>query len=197
MNYQIRSGIAKEYREDAARLYAIAFEKKFEKLLGSKDEVIDILKDGINTNYAFSVISESNELLGIVGYYHNNSSLMDIKFKKLKNKYGLFSGAYKKIILSILFFKKQDNKKQLLMDGIVVNNKFRGMGIGGALITKLVEFANVNKMSTIKLDVIDHNPAKKLYIRNGFVKTNHIKNLKIVKYLIGVSGLTTMVKTLY
>ena len=32
MNYQIRSGIAKEYREDAARLYAIAFEKKFEKL---------------------------------------------------------------------------------------------------------------------------------------------------------------------
>jgi ribosomal protein S18 acetylase RimI-like enzyme len=196
MNYQIKSGIAKEYREDAARLYAIAFEKKFEKLLGSKDEVIDILKDGINTNYSFSVISESNELLGIVGYYHNNSSLMDIKFKKLKNKYGLFSGAYKKIILSILFFKKQDNKKQLLMDGIVVNNKFRGMGIGGALITKLVEFANENKMSTIKLDVIDHNPAKKLYIRNGFVKTNHIKNLKIVKYLIGVGGLTTMVKTL-
>ena len=196
MNYQIKSGIAKEYREDAARLYAIAFEKKFEKLLGSKDEVIDILKDGINTNYSFSVISESNELLGIVGYYHNNSSLMDIKFKQLKNKYGLFSGAYKKIILSILFFKKQDNKKQLLMDGIVVNNKFRGMGIGGALITKLVEFANENKMSTIKLDVIDHNPAKKLYIRNGFVKTNHIKNLKIVKYLIGVGGLTTMVKTL-
>lgn len=196
MNYQIKAGIAKEHREDAARLYAIAFEKKFEKLLGSKDEVIDILKDGINTNYAFSVISESNELLGIVGYYHNNSSLMDIKFKKLKNKYGLFSGGYKKIVLSILFFKKQDNKKQLLMDGIVVNNNCRGMGIGGALITKLVEFANENKMSTIKLDVIDHNPAKKLYIRNGFVKTNHIKNLKIVKYLIGVGGLTTMVKTL-
>ena len=196
MNYQIKAGIAKEHREDAARLYAIAFEKKFEKLLGSKDEVIDILKDGINTNYAFSVISESNELLGIVGYYHNNSSLMDIKFKKLKNKYGLFSGAYKKIILSILFFKKQDNKKQLLMDGIVVNNNFRGMGIGGALINKLVEFANENKMSTIKLDVIDHNPAKKLYIRNGFVKTHHIKNLKIVKYLIGVGGLTTMVKKL-
>jgi hypothetical protein len=39
--------------------------------LGSKDEVIDILKDGINTNYAFSVISESNELLGIVGYYNS------------------------------------------------------------------------------------------------------------------------------
>jgi hypothetical protein len=27
MNYQIKSGIAKEHREDAARLYAIAFEK--------------------------------------------------------------------------------------------------------------------------------------------------------------------------
>ena len=196
MNYQIKAGIAKEHREDAARLYAIAFEKKFEKLLGSKDEVIDILKDGINTNYAFSVISESNELLGIVGYYHNNSSLMDIKFKKLKNKYGLFSGAYKKIILSILFFKKQDNKKQLLMDGIVVKNNFRRMGIGEALINKLVEFANENKMSTIKLDVIDHNPAINLYDRVGFVKTNHIKNLKIVKYLIGVGGLTTMVKKL-
>jgi GNAT superfamily N-acetyltransferase len=119
---------------------------------------------------------------------------MDIKLKKLIKKYGFFSGLYKKFIIFILFFKKRDNSKQLLMDGIFVKQK--GLGIGTVLLRRLEQFALANKMTSIKLDVIDHNPAKRLYEREGFVKTSHIKNMKIIKYLIGVDGLFTMVKRL-
>ncbi len=194
--YNIIKCIKPEHREDAARLYAEAFSKKFEKLLGNPDEVTEILKDCINTSYAFTAVSASNELLGLVGYHHKNSSLMDIKLKKLINKYGFFSGLYKKFIIFILFFKKRDNSKQLLMDGIVVNKK--GMGIGTELIKKLVDFATTEKMTSIKLDVIYRNPAKKLYQRLGFleVKGSRIKNPKFIKHLIGVEGLVVMIKKL-
>ena len=194
IEYSIKKGIETQHREEAAKLYAEEFSKKFEKLLGTPEEVTEILKDCINFNYAFTAISSKNELLGLVGFYHKRSSLMDVKLKKLIKKYGFLSGLYKKIVISILFFKKRDNNKQLLMDGIVV--KLKGKGIGTALIRKLVEFAKENNMNSIKLDVIDYNPAKRLYNREGFIKTNHIKNLKIVKYYIGVGGLTTMVKKL-
>lgn len=192
IEYSIKKGIETQHREEAAKLYTEEFSKKFEKLLGTPEEVTEILKDCINFNYAFTAISSKNELLGLVGFYHKRSSLMDVKLKKLIKKYGFLSGLYKKIVISILFFKKRDNNKQLLMDGIVV--KLKGKGIGTALIRKLVEFAKENNMNSIKLDVIDYNPAKRLYNREGFIVTNHIKNLKIVKYFIGVSGLSTMVK---
>ena len=194
IQYSIKKGIEIEHREEVARLYAEEFSKKFEKLLGTPEAVTEVLKDCINFNYAFTAISSKNELLGLVGFYHKRSSLMDIKLKKLIKKYGFLSGLYKKIVISILFFKKRDNNKQLLMDGIVV--KLKGKGIGTALIRKLVEFAKENNMNSIKLDVIDYNPAMRLYNREGFIKTNNIKNLKIVKYYIGVGGLTTMVKKL-
>lgn len=192
--YTIEQGIKLEHREYAARLYAEAFAKKFEKLIGSPEEVTEILKDNINTRYAFTAVSPNNELLGLVGFYHKNSSLMNIRLKKLIKKYGFISGLYKKFVIFILFFKKRDNKKQLLMDGIVVKQK--GLGIGTELLRKLEQFALANNMTSIKLDVIDRNPAKKLYEREGFVKTSHIKNLKIINYLIGVDGLFTMVKPL-
>ena len=192
IEYSIKKGIETQHSEEAAKLYAEEFSKKFEKLLGTPEEVTEILKDCINFNYAFTAISSKNELLGLVGFYHKRSSLMDVKLKKLIKKYGFLSGLYKKIVISILFFKKRDNNKQLLMDGIVV--KLKGKGIGTALIRKLVEFAKENNMNSIKLDVIDYNPAKRLYNREGFIVTNHIKNLKIVKYFIGVGGLSTMVK---
>ncbi len=90
--YNIIKGIKPGHREDAARLYAEAFSKKFEKLLGNPDEITEILKDCINTSYAFTAVSASNELLGLVGFYHKNSSLMNIKLKMFINKYGFFSG---------------------------------------------------------------------------------------------------------
>ena len=194
IDYTINKGIAEEHCSEAAFLYAFAFEKKFQKLIGPPELVAEIFRDNINLDYAFSAISSDNELLGIVGFYDTKSSLMNIKMSNLIIKYGLFSGIYKKIIISILFFKKRDNDCQLLMDGIVVKKK--GVGIGTELINKLIDYAILNKMKSIKLDVIDDNPAKKLYEKLGFIKISYFKNIKLVKYLIGVRGFTTMVKNI-
>lgn len=196
-DYNIQKGIKPEHRADAARLYAEAFKNKFENLIGTPDEVTEILKDSINVSYAFSAVSTNNELVGLVGFYHKNSSLMDIKLKKLIRKYGFFSGLYKKFVIFILFFKKRDNSKQLLMDGITTKKGHEGKGIARGLLDKLDEFALNNNMTSVKLDVVYGNDrAKGIYEKRGFKATGDVRNPGFIKRLIGVEGLTTMVKTL-
>ena len=83
------------------------------------------------------------------------------------------------------------------MDGIAVKDGNRGRGIGKQLFTELEKFASDSKMSSIKLEVIDENPkAKKLYESIGFTPTKYSKTPKFICKLIGVSGVTTMVKQL-
>jgi ribosomal protein S18 acetylase RimI-like enzyme len=197
MDFIIQLGILTEHKEDAARLYAIAFQTKFKKILGSPEEVTQLLKDGINIQRGISAISEDNELLGISGFHLNNTSLIDIKFKTFISKYGIIKGTFKYIVLVAIFSRKPDKKSQLLMDGIAVKEGNRGHGIGKQLFIALEKFSIQNKMNSIKLDVVDENPkAKKLYDRIGFVPIKYRKMPNFISELIGVGGVTTMVKEL-
>jgi len=197
MAIKIQTGIKQEHKEDAARLYAIAFQSKFLKILGSPEEVTELLKGGINTQRAISAISADNELVGISGFQLDNTSLTDVSFKNFIKKYGILNGAFKAIVLAILFYRKPDEKNQLLMDGIAVKEGYRGKGIGKQLFSELELFARDKKMSSIKLDVIDENPdAKRLYENIGFEPIKYQKTPKFIAKLIGVSGVTTMIKKL-
>lgn len=197
MEFTTTLGIRPEHKEEAARLYAIAFQTKFLKILGRPEEVTQLLKEGINIQRAISAISADNELIGITGFQLDNTSLTDIKFKDFVAKYGIIKGTFKYVILAVLFHRKPDNKSQLLMDGIVVKEGNRGRGIGKQLFMELEKFSNQSKMTSIKLDVIDENPkAKKLYESIGFVPTKYSKTPQFIYKLIGVGGVTTMVKEL-
>jgi len=197
MEFLTQLGIRPEHKEDAARLYAIAFQTKFLKILGSPEEVTQLLKDGLNIQRAISAISTDNELLGISGFQLDNTSLTDIKFITFFTKYGLLKGAFKFIILAVLFHRKPDKKNQLLMDGIAVKEGNRVRGIGKQLFIELEKFSIENNLTSIKLDVIDETPkANKHYESIVFLPTNYSKTSKYIYKLIGVGGVTTMVKEL-
>jgi ribosomal protein S18 acetylase RimI-like enzyme len=197
MDFITQFGIRTEHKEDAARLYAIAFQTKFLKILGSPEEVRQLLKDGINIQRGISAISADNELLGISGFQLDNTSLTDIKFRTCVSKYGIIKGTLKYVVLAAIFYRKPDKKSQLLMDGIAVKEGNRGRGIGKQLFIELEKFSIQSKMTSIKLDVIDENPkAKKLYESIGFVPTKYNKTPNFIYKLIGVRGVTTMVKEL-
>jgi ribosomal protein S18 acetylase RimI-like enzyme len=127
----------------------------------------------------------------------DNTSLTDIKFRTCVSKYGIIKGTLKYVVLAAIFYRKPDKKSQLLMDGIAVKEGNRGRGIGKQLFIELEKFSIQNKMTSIKLDVIDENPkAKKLYESIGFVPTKYNKTPNFIYKLIGVRGVTTMVKEL-
>ncbi len=197
MNFIIQREIQLEHKKDAAQLYALAFQNKFKRILGDTEAVTELMKNSINRHNAISAVSSDNELLGISGFHLNKTSLVGLKLKDFTKHFGFSRGCFKYVILAILFYRKPDTKTQLLMDGIAVKEDNRGQGIGKLLFSELEQFARDKNLSSIKLDVIDENPkAKKLYKRIGFVCTKHHKLPLFIFKLIGVSGVTTMVKKL-
>lgn len=78
------------------------------------------------------------------------------------------------------------------MDGIAVQEDYRGNGIGGLLLQNVLDYAKQNDFTSIRLDVIDDNPdAQRLYERWGF---NPIRTQKFpyLRWFFGFGGVTTM-----
>lgn len=117
------------------------------KILGTPEEVTQLIKEGLNIQRGISAISTDNELLGISGFKLDNSSLIDIKFRTYVSKYGIIKGILKYVVLSVMFYRKPDKKCQLLMDGIAVKEGNRGRGIGKQLFIALEKFSIQYKMT--------------------------------------------------
>ncbi len=75
------------------------------------------------------------------------------------------------------------------------SSKWILQGIGSKLIEALLEYSKSNEYKQVKLDVINENPrAKALYERVGFKSIQYEKVPKFIAKLIGVTGVTSMVK---
>lgn len=188
-----QNNLSKEHFEKAAELYAEAFEQKFLKIIGKREEVIELLKNNLRSDRAIVSLSEDNKLLGLAGLNYDGKPFIDLEMQAFWSNFGYLKGSVKAIASEILF-SRTPVKGELLMDGIVVSEDFRGKGIGKNLFQKIVELAKEKNYKQIRLDVIDENPrAKKLYEKLGFEPIKH-EDTKYLKNLIGVSGVTTMIK---
>ncbi len=190
----IKLGFNEKDRIVVAQLYAEAFKKKFENLIGDEAVVSMLLKKGLNPDYCLTCYDDQ-QLVGLAGFHVGRSALVNLTFSNFIEQFGFFKGLTKGLIAAIIFYRKTQPKDELLMDGIAVHENFRGQGIGSQLFDQLFEWAKVNKYKAIHLDVIDENPkAKALYERLGFIKTSYEKIPRFIERQIGVSGVTHMRK---
>ena len=80
------------------------------------------------------------------------------------------------------------------MDGIFVEPKARGQGVGTALLQAVEAHAAELKMQRIRLDVIDTNPrARALYEREGYSERS-VLSLGPLKLIFGFSSAAQMTK---
>ena len=113
-----------------------------------------------------------------------------ITVRKLIQHLGPAAGLWAAMVFSLYDRKAQES--ELLMDGIVVDQEMRGKGIGTKLLEKLKHYARENGFSSIRLDVIDTNPAaRRLYERQGFV-TKRTERFGYLRWLLGFGAATTM-----
>ncbi len=193
---KIRTGFEEKDRKIVAKLYALAFKRKFENLLGDVETVSELLSSGLNPNYCLACYKE-DELVGISGFHVAHDALLNISISDFIKQFGFFKGLFKALISAVVFYRKPTPKNELLMDGIAVRDGFRGQGIGTLLFDELFVWAKENGYNSIHLDVIDENPkAKALYERLGFKETDYEKVPGFIERLIGVSGFTHMRKEL-
>ena len=192
----IRRGFEEKDRSKAAKLYVIAFKRKFEKLLGEEAILQRMFEKAMNSDFSLCAYEDGN-LLGICGFHAGKHGLVEIKGRDFIENFGLIKGLWKAFLTDMIFTRKVKSKKELLMDGIAVDKDNRGQGIGSKLFQALIEYGIEENYNSIRLDVIDENPkAKALYQKLGFKETYYEKVPKYISKLIGVSGVTAMVKEL-
>lgn len=189
---EIKLGFKEKDRILAAQLYAEAFKRKFEKLIGDEELVTNLLEKALDPNYCLTCY-HNDQLVGLSGFHVGKTALVNLKFSDFIRQFGIFKG----IVASIIFYRKSPPNDELLMDGIAVHKDYRGQGIGSMLFDELFVWATINKYKAIHLDVIDENPkAKALYERLNFKQIYYEKMPNYIKNLIGVSGITHMRKAL-
>ncbi len=186
----IQQGFPDELRAAAAELYDAAFGAKLSIAIPNLVSRKNVLKKGFNPPFSFVAVN-SGEMVGIAGFKTAQGSLTGGILHVLKEEIG-FWGAIRAVFVLALFERKQV-AGQLLMDGISVSPRLRGGGgIGTQLLHSLIEYAKNEGYQSVRLDVIDTNPAaRRLYERVGFasVKTQVFPYLK---WLYGFGAATQM-----
>ena len=186
----IQQGFPSKLSSEVAELYDAAFGAKLSIGIPDTKKRLAILEEAFNPQFCF-IATSGGELVGIAGFKTATGALTGgMTFGLLRAQLGL-PGAIRAICVLALFERALTNG-QLLMDGISVSPKARGSGIGSSLLRQLKEHARLEGYRTLRLDVIDANPAaRRLYERVGFVATRTAQ-FPYLRWLLGFGAATTM-----
>jgi len=174
-----------------ATLYESAFGPKFTVAVPERSKRIEILQRSFSPEFSF-VVCDADVVVGLAGFKNDRGSLTGaLGLRGLIDVLGVFSGIRAAILFSVL--ERKPVPDELVMDGIVVDERYRGKGIGSRLLDAVLGFAAKNGFKQVRLDVIDSNPrARKLYEQKGFEATDSF-SLPALKKIVGFSGVTTMI----
>jgi len=191
VNITYQPGLPDEQRNAAAKLYDEAFGAKFSLAVPNQEKRVALLTHCFMPEYAITAMVDET-LVGLAGVHTAAGSLTGgINFSGLLKQLGIFAGLRAALIFS--FYERKLKPDELLMDGIAVHAKYRGHGIGTALLEQVKQYGLKHGYQQVRLDVIDTNPkAKKLYEKQGFEAT-HTDNFQALKWLLGFGASTTMV----
>lgn len=188
----VESGLPPEYRRQAAHGYWRAFSRKLRYPLGPEEKALSFLESVLDPSHAISARSKDGQFLGMAGFKTAKGALVGGGIGDLARAYGWIGAALRGPLIHILERDCADGT--LLMDGIFVEPRARGQGVGTALLHAVEAHAASMKLQRIRLDVIDTNPrARALYEREGF-SARSVVSLGLLKPIFGFSSATQMTK---
>ncbi|WP_204359699.1 GNAT family N-acetyltransferase [Marinomonas primoryensis] len=167
------------------------YQIKSNQIKSNQTKRIELLSQSLVPEYSFVAVSEE-KIIGLVGFQVPGGSLTGgITISWLIGELGFFKGLWTSFIFS--FFDRKVKNRELIMDGIAVKKAFRGKVVGSQLLDQVVQYAAEQSFKSVRLDVVDSNPrAKKLYELKGFVSVYN-ERFDYLKWLVGFSGVTTMI----
>lgn len=186
----ISQGFHESERSHVAQLYWQAFGTKLSFGLGPDEAALRFLERCADPKFAICARDEAGQLVGIAGYKIKEGCFIDGEFSDLAAVYGWAGAVWRGALLSIL--ERALEQDVLLMDGIFVDSKARGMGVGTLLLSAVKDLGRAQGCSTVRLDVIDSNArARALYEREGFV-AGKTRNLSFLRSIFKFSKSTEM-----
>lgn len=187
---KITRGFSEELRPGAASLFDVAFGQKLAVAIPNPELRMQILREALDPSHAFVATSEGR-IVGIAGFKTAAGALTSgIRPRLLRKRLGVLGSLRAVAVLAL--YQRGLRQGQLLMDGISVSPEARGHGIGTKLLDRIKRFAKEEGYRTVRLDVIDTNPAaRRLYEREGFVATATAR-FGYLHWLLGFSAATTL-----
>lgn len=184
-------GIPETFRSDAVNLFEEAFGEKISVAIPDRSRRLKVLSDGLCLDYSVAALLDGR-LVGFAGFQLPNGTFTSgITLKSLFRHLGV-RGSFRAALILSLFHRKL-KASELLMDGIVVSQDYRGLGIGTQILETMKAYASTNAYSTIRLDVIDTNlNAKRLYERSGFISIK-TESFEFLRGMLGFGASTTMI----
>ncbi|WP_455351958.1 GNAT family N-acetyltransferase [Streptomyces sp. SYSU K217416] len=185
----VRRGVPAGAERRAAELYWDAFGRKLGPALNPPDKAVPFIAAHLNADRAVCALLDG-ELVGLAGYQLDGRALTGGSASAVLRTYGYLRGLHRVLLLAL--FERRPARGQLVMDGIAVDPRMRGRGVGSLLIEEVAAVAAEQDCRQIRLDVIDTNPrARALYERRGFTaaRTEHTPYLR---GLLGFGAVTTM-----
>ena len=190
--FTVHSGYSIRHRCEAAALYWAAFSGKLGRILRPERKAMALLVRVLDPSYAFSAIDADGNLLGVAGFKTRQGAFLSVGLRDLAKSYGWFGALWRGVLLDML--ERPDQPRLLLMDGIFVRESARGLGVGSALLDRIVDEARDRRLDGVRLDVIDANPrARALYERKGFEPAG-TEQMGPFRYLLGFRSATTMIR---
>ncbi len=186
----IQRGFPEELRLAAAALYDVAFGAKLSIAIPAAAQRLAVLARGIEPSFAFTAV-RNDQLAGIAGFKTAAGSFTGgVTAGLLQEVLGPFGAVRALAILAL--FERKFTPGQLLMDGIAVAPEQRGVGVGTRLLQSLIDYARREGYGSLRLDVIDTNPAaRRLYERVGFTPTA-TDHFPYLQWLLGFGAATQM-----
>jgi len=188
----LQVGLPDDLRSDAARLYWQAFGSKLGLVMGPEPRALRFLLRAMRTDQVIIARTAQGELVGIAGFKTEHGSFASGQPADLEAIYGTFGSFWRKAVLGWL--SDGIDSDHFLLDGLCVDEKCQGQGLGTALLHAICAEARLRGFGAVRLDVIDSNTrAVALYQRLGFAVTAR-NNIGVLRWVFGFSAALTMTR---
>ncbi|MGV9943489.1 GNAT family N-acetyltransferase [Streptomyces sp. NPDC003401] len=182
-------GVPEGAERQVAALYWEAFGRKLGPALGPPDTGRAFIARHLHHDRCVAAVV-GGEVVGAAGYQLGGRALTGGTAADVLSAYGLLRGLPRLAVLAL--FERGPAEGELVMDGIAVDARHRGGGIGGLLLGEIAAVAAENGCRRVRLDVVDTNPrARALYERHGFV-ARRTERTPWLRRLMGFGAVTTM-----
>lgn len=191
---EIHDGIERDQIMDALRISYDAFALKFRIGFRNADDYVRLFHDQVNAQNCITA-TVNGELSGILTINTRGREFYKFSIVKLFARFNPIRACRILFNLAIMALEGRPSVDVFMVETLVVDSRFRGMGIG----TKLLEHAETVAVAFGKrkmvLDVIDENDgARRLYERCGYKVTKTQRGFPL--QLVGTNALHTMEKVL-
>ena len=156
-------------KRQATAVYLQSFGHNFKPLSQSFLKQVRLLEQNINPDRTI-VVFEDDKVVGIAGMRFHGRQMYHFSLKLLINEMGVFQGILS--WLAIGFICKNQDRNELLIDGLTVRKGYRGKGVGRLMVQEIQRVATEEGLEWVRLSVaVGNDAALHLYQSCGFSVT--------------------------